>query len=79
MKIAKAILIKKETADQLVTAKEHVQIGKEYLVDLDTRRMTKGFNYKKQMFWEREIINMAGDDKGWWPTEMLQIETGERA
>lgn len=74
MKPAKAILIKKETDDKLVSVFEHVPLGKENLVDLDSRRMAKSFNVTKNIAWEREIINTVDNDRGWWPTEMLKIE-----
>ncbi len=74
MRIARAILIKRETADGLISVFEHVPLGKEYLVDLDTRRIAKGYNVPKKQIWEKEIINCYGVDGGWWPTEMLEIK-----
>lgn len=70
----KAVLIKLETDDGLVSFKDHIQIGTEYTVDLDSKRVEKGFNFEKQKKWEREIINVVGGDDGWIPTELLDIK-----
>ncbi len=74
MRTAKATLIKHKTNDGLVQVWEQVPIGKEYTVDLDSRCVSSGYNYKKNKKWKREIINMIGDDIGWMPTELLNIQ-----
>jgi hypothetical protein len=72
--IVKAKLIKRMTADGLTELHDHIPLGKEYNVDLSTRHLSAGINFVKGKRWVREIINTIGDDVGWLPTELLEID-----
>ena len=69
--IKKAILIKRVTDDGLLELKEHLKIGIEYEVDIDTIETAGGFNMVKKKFWTREVVFTT--DQQWMPTELLEI------
>lgn len=66
-------LCKKQSEDQIFQMEDHVPIGKEYVVDLDSRKMQRGYNEIKKVYWEREII---WTNSGWLPTELLEKMDG---
>ena len=72
MKFANATLIKKNSDDGLFEVNENVQIGAQYVIDLDTLRVEEGYNIVFNKRWKREIVNVV--DGGWFPTELLKIE-----
>jgi hypothetical protein len=74
MKPAKATLIKRKTDDGLIEIHDHIQLGKEYLVDLDSRSMQKGYNLVEGKAWEKEGILVISSGGRWLPTELLRIE-----
>jgi len=71
-----AVLIKTKSDDGLFNIREDIPIGKEYFVDLDSRRVVKGYNTVHKVEWKKEIINLIDDElcHGWMPTELLEIE-----
>jgi len=71
-----AVLIKKESDDGLFRIKEDTPIGKEYFVDLDSRRVVRGYNTIHKVEWKKEVINLIDGELcyGWMPTELLEIE-----
>ncbi len=75
MKWVKAKLIKLHTDDHLFEVMDVVPLGKEYVVDLDSRKTVEGYNIPNQKFWKREII--LTEDGSYFPTEMLKIEEEE--
>lgn len=75
MRVGKAILIKRKTDDGLFEIQDDVPLGREYLVNLDTRISGDGINTETGEFWRREIIFMV--DGEWFPTEMLDIREEE--
>jgi len=73
--IKHAILKKRITDDGLVEIQDHVQLGTDYLVDINSITIGKGFNIEKKVLWEREIVYAKdGDEWLWFPTELLEIE-----
>jgi len=74
--IVSARLVKRKTDDGLMEMSEGAPLGKEYLVDLSTRAMKKGYNYIHDKSWQREMIrDVAG---GWLPTELLEVDEDEQ-
>lgn len=72
--IVSADLVKLKTDDGLVEMKDHIQIGAQYNVDMNSKRMVKGFNIEKKILWEREVIDIVDSEGRWWmPTELLSI------
>lgn len=75
MRLVIGKLIKRVSDDGFFEIEDHIPIGKEYLVDIDSIRKGKGFNIPKKMVWEKEIIDVVDESKmAWMPTEMLEIE-----
>jgi hypothetical protein len=71
-------LKKRITDDGLVEVHEDVCLGKYYIVDMGTKQMATGYNFRRGKEWRREIINTVGDSEGWLPTEILEfINEGE--
>jgi hypothetical protein len=68
--IGKAKVIKRKTNDGLIELEDHVLLGKIYEVDLSSRRILKGKNIEKSVFWSREMILAEGS---WFPIELLEI------
>jgi len=80
--IVKATLIKTESDDGLFEMHGHIKVGKEYLIDLDTKRMADGRNGVKGVNWRKEIVEIrseSGGFDGWMPTEMLEWEGKKKA
>lgn len=73
-RVVTAKLIKKETANGLMSFKDDVPLGKIYKVDLDTRMVKTCYNLDKGNFWELEMIEDV-ENGGWLPTELLEIES----
>ena len=66
-----AKLIKRRTDDGLFEIEDHISLGKEYRIDLDTLQIGTGVNSEKEVWWEREIVFM--NDTEWFPTELLDF------
>jgi len=66
-----AKLIKLKTDDGLMEMNDDIPLGKNYVVDTDTKRIVRGFNLEYGKEWEREIIFTPSD--GFLPTELLEI------
>lgn len=80
MKLAKAYLFKTQSADNVFRVNDDMPVGKEYVVDLDSKETKHGFNFSFG-FWSAEMIRAcdteAGpwdDDEQWFPVELLKIE-----
>ena len=71
MKIVKAKLVKLITDDGLVSVEDDVEIGKEYLVDLDSMHVCEGYNHELDEIWSRLIIYDAFG--GWLPRELIEF------
>ncbi len=74
-RLTTAKLIKLRTLDGLFEVEDHVQLGKEYTVDLASITVGEGINLEVGVRWSREIIYMEEGD--WFPTELLEIEGRE--
>lgn len=72
MTVVKAALIALRTADGLVECGEGVEVGREYLVDVDTRRTVQLFNFEHGCRHTKEIINAV--DGAWLPMELLRLQ-----
>ena len=74
--ISVAKLIKTKSDDGLFEIKDGTLLGKEYFVDLNSRRVVRGYNIAHKVEWKREIINLIDGELcyGWIPTELLEIE-----
>lgn len=70
--IRKAKLIKLKTDDGLFEMFSHIELGKEYFVNLDTQKTRIGYSALHKKNWEREMIRTV--DGGLLPTELLEIE-----
>lgn len=68
----KATLIKKKTNDGLVEITEHIEIGKEYMIDPMSEQMLTGINLIKNKMWQRMMVQIV--DGKWLPTELLEWE-----
>ena len=82
MKIAMAKLIKLETDDGFFQMRDHIELGKLYVVDLDSVHVARGMNLLLMCQWDKEIINTLDDRvltseggvvNGWLPTEIIEI------
>ena len=73
-----AVLIKTKSDDGLFEIKDDTLLGKEYFVDLESKRVARGYNTIHRIVWKKEIINVVDYDGrvGWLPTELLEIEKG---
>lgn len=71
MRLYRAKLVKHATADGLIEMEDSVPLGKEYVVDLDTRAPKAMFHLVQQIHHEREMV--AAVDGGWLPTELLDL------
>jgi len=71
-----AKLIKTKSDDGLFEIKDDTPLGKEYFVDLNSRRVVRGYNTTHKVEWKKEIINLIDGELcyGWIPTELLEIE-----
>lgn len=69
--IVTAKLVKVKTEDGLMEICDPSLLGKEYLIDLSTKRMRSGFNITHNKQWEREMVQDSTNG-GWLPTEMLE-------
>ena len=78
MPLIKVRLIKRTTDDGLVEVEDHIEVGKEYVAEVDTKSMVDGFNVDKNKLWEREMVLCFGVPgghealAGWMPTEILE-------
>lgn len=82
MKIAMAKLIKLKTEDGFFQMKDHIEVGKLYVVDLDSIHVARGMNLLLMCQWDKEIISTLdgrlltsdfGAVNGWLPTEIIEI------
>ena len=71
----RAKLIKLKTLDGLFEVMDHVPVGTEYTVDLNSIFIGCGVNVEIGEAWERELIFM--DNGNWFPTELLEIDGRE--
>lgn len=72
----KAKLIATKTLDGLVEVASHITLGKEYTVDISSRRISRGMNVVQNTMWTREVIDVLEDETDewkWMPTELLEI------
>jgi hypothetical protein len=72
MKKAIAKLVKHITADGLMEMHDHIPLGKEYEVDLDSIENASGYNVDKQVQWQRLMISTT--DLEWLPLELLELD-----
>ena len=68
----KAKLIKKKSDDGYYEMMDHVQLGTEYMVDIESINITKSYNMPHGVFFHAELIQVDNDE--WLPTELLSIE-----
>ena len=66
----KATLVKKKTNDGLVEITEHIEIGKEYMIDPLSEQMLTGINLIKNKMWQRMMVQVVNGK--WLPTELLE-------
>lgn len=65
-----AKLIKLKLDNGLMEMADHIELGREYQVDLSTIQMRKLYHFQSGKEWQCEMVQ---DTKGGWlPTEMLQ-------
>lgn len=76
--IASARLVKRCTADGLVSARDEVPLGKMYLVQLETEEEVELLNTTHGVLHKKRIIFEAGTGQ-WLPVEMLEIERSQDA
>jgi hypothetical protein len=76
MRLVTAKLIKRATEDGLIVVDDHVPVGKEYTIDLDSMAVHQMWNYEKEQGHSKEIVAIVEDGKraGWVPTEILEFE-----
>lgn len=67
----KATLVKRMTDDGLVEVQDDLPLGREYLVDAESRRTFAMFNTVKKVRHEKEHVLVA--EGGWFVTELLEI------
>lgn len=70
--IVRARLVKLRTDDGLIESVDDVPLGREYRIDLTTRRLQKMYNTDRQRFHQKEIINEYPSGR-WLVLEMLEI------
>lgn len=74
MHLVKAKLIKHTTADELASFLDNIPLGKEYVIDLDTKREATLWNTEKQKEHIKTLVNEA--ETGLWMFfELLEIES----
>lgn len=71
MRLVKAKLIKRKTDDGLFEIEDYVQLGKEYMVDVDSLFRGTGVHVPTGTVWEREVVFMENGE--WFPLELLEI------
>lgn len=71
--MARAVLVKRVSADGLIEAKDGVPLGKVYEVDLDGVLTATFFNTEKGVYHDKEMVPDA--EGGYLPTELLRIES----
>ena len=75
IRVVDAKLIKRVTDDGMIEVEDHVELGRKYIVNLDSRRTESGFNTIQEKHWTREVIDVIDvDGDYWWPTELLEID-----
>lgn len=74
MRRVEATLTKRATEDGLFETYDHVELGKRYVIDLDSRQEITFFNTEQRVEHTKEIV-MCWDGEQWapFPTEMLDI------
>lgn len=72
MKIVKARLVKRATADGLLEFMPQVPIGKIYEIDIKSRRLTDMFNIEQGLRHSKEVVNEAHGG-GWLCMELLEV------
>lgn len=77
MRFATAVLIKHRTEDGLMELCDNVPLGREYEVDMDSRKRVKLFNAVQEKVHRKEVIGIIEDGKfaGWMPMELLVIKS----
>lgn len=66
-----AILVTRQTADGLVEFEDHVELGTEYVVDLDSRRTITLVNVDRHLTHTKDVVDTACGR--WLPMECLQL------
>jgi hypothetical protein len=74
MRRGEATLRKRSTDDDLFNVLDHIELGKRYVIDLDSRMEVTFFNTEHRVHHVKEIV-MCWDGQQWapFPTEMLDI------
>lgn len=73
-RLGRARLVKQQTDDELVSVNDGVPLGREYVVDLNSRQRHKLFNVPSGRFHEKEMIEAVdGDEWAWYAAELLEI------
>lgn len=78
MTLARAVLVRRMTADGLVEMNANVMLGEVYRVDLESIRMAAFFNqeYKKNhQKWIIDSVDHRGVVDGWLAVDLLRIES----
>lgn len=73
MRVITARLTKRATTDGLVEFWDETPIGREYQVDLDSRRIIPMLNLESGVHHSKEMVRDVVDG-GWLPTECLAFE-----
>ena len=70
--IVTARLARRQSADGIFEAADHVPLGKLYTIDLARLRVANGYNIPQQRAWEHRwmVWDVRG---GWLPVELLDV------
>lgn len=71
MTLVKARLAKLATDDGLVEFKDGVELGREYLIDLDSKQRCWMRNFDRNVRHEKELV--YADNGRWLPFECLEL------
>lgn len=76
MKAVKAKLKARHYANGIQAIRDEVPIGKEYLVDLDSKRTAQNLNADNCVIFPVEVVKVIGAPPGqcWFPLELLEVE-----
>ena len=66
-----AILIKLKSDDGLIEARGNIQLGKKYLVDINSKCELRLYNMEFKEEHTKEVLTTS--EGGWVPTELIKI------
>lgn len=75
MNVVKAKLVTRFFKNGIEAIRSNVPLGKEYLIDLDSKKMAENANLEHNKIFPIEVVRVVTESAahGWFPLELLEI------